>query len=302
MRLNDPVSFKAYGLTFESELLLPGLTEGEGDPDVVIRFGAVGDDSDQPAGAESWIQTRPRETRLFWEGVGRFLIREASEVIVQPSADVDHEVLQQAILGPIFCLVAQQRGWYPLHASAVLAGDAVVALAGFSGSGKSSLAAALNSKGYPLVADDVTVIDTGVSPPVVRPGITALKLWPDALEHLGKPADTFPTIDGSTEKRRLDPHEPEVGAKLRRIYLLDEGSESSFRLVPPQHAVLQLLDLCQHRALMHSVVGTVGLIPHAARIAREVPLFRFTRRESLSGLIETAVMLEEHLDAEPDEV
>ncbi len=299
MRLNEPVSFKAYGLTFESEIFLPGLAVGGGDADVVIRVGTVDPGDSQPAEFDCWVETKPDEIRLFWDGVGRFLIRDASEVIVQPAADIDPQLFQQTVLGPIFCLVAQQRGWYPLHASAVLAGDSVVALAGASGRGKSSLAAALSSKGYSLVADDVTVIDTAASPPQVRPGITALKLWPDALARLGKPSDSFPTVDDRTEKRRLDPHahELEIGAGLRSVYLLDEGTEPSISPVPPEEALLQLVDLCQYRDLLHGIAGTVGLMPHAARIAHEVPVFRFTRKDSLSELFETAAMLEEHLSS-----
>ena len=297
MRLSHPVSFRAYGLTFESEIFLSGLISGKGDADVVVRFGSVERWDGRPVDAENWIQVQPPETRLALEGIGRFSIRDGAEVIVDPAPDVDPEILQQALLGPILCLVVQQRGWYPLHASAVMARDAVVAFAGASGRGKSSLAAALNARGYPLVADDVTVIDTAVAPPNVRPGITALKLWPDALAHLGKSADSLPTLDGTTEKRRLDPHEGDLGARLECIYLLDEGAEPSITPVPAEEAVLHLIDLCHYRVLLRTIAGTTSLMPHAAKIAREVPVFRFVRTEPLSELFETASMLEEHLQA-----
>ncbi len=303
MQLDEPTSFRAYGLTFQSELDLPGTIAGGDAPDVVIRFGTVAVGDDVPKGSQgSWIRSAPGEIALYWEGVGHFLTRGGEEVVLQPAPGVAPEVFQQAVLGPILCLVVLQRGWYPLHASSIRTGNSIIALAGPSGSGKSSLAAALNKMGYPLVADDVTVIDTSASPPMVQPGITALKLWPDSLDTLGKSARSLPRLDEETDKRRLEPQASVDPSELRAVYMLGDAARPSMRTVPAEQAVLHLLDLCQHCALMHSVVGTAGLIPHAARIAQGVPFYRFGNRSALEDLFETAGALERHFKAGYEEV
>ncbi|GAB5447461.1 hypothetical protein [Gymnodinialimonas sp.] len=85
--------------------------------------------------------------------------------------------------GSVFGAIAWMNGFVPLHASAVVDDGAVHAFTGASGTGKSTLAAALGARGFPLMADDVLVLDLR-DPDVVTclPGFKRLKLWQDALD------------------------------------------------------------------------------------------------------------------------
>src|SRR5436853_233172 len=77
-----------------------------------------------------------------------------------------------------------QRGHFVLHASSVAIDGKAAAFAGPSGRGKSTLVAALASAGHPLIADDMSVIDTSGAAPVVQPGFPRVKLWPDSASAL----------------------------------------------------------------------------------------------------------------------
>ena len=77
------------------------------------------------------------------------------------------------------------------------------------------------SLGIPTIA----LIDTDGDPPEARPGISALKLWPDALAHLGHSPEAGARLDDGTDKRRLEMQRGLGPVPLRRIYLLADGTE-----------------------------------------------------------------------------
>jgi hypothetical protein len=259
-----------------------------------VRFGTVSGIERRLEGSGSWFRGSPQESCLIWEGVGKFLVRDAEEVIVMPDPGSE-EGLAEAILGPVLSLVVQQKGWYPLHASTVLIGDSAVSIAGLSGSGKSSLAAALSTRGHAVVADDMTPVDTGVDPPKVRGGVPGLRLWPDTVASLGWSPRPYAEMADCTGKRRVAvPGHRRASGSLRRIYVIADGSENSITPMTPQEGSLRLVELCHCRSLIQGAIGVAGLIRHAAAIAGLVRIFRLTRRRSLTGLVETAAMVEEH--------
>lgn len=107
---------------------------------------------------------------------------------VQPETVSDAEVTL-FFRGSVFGAIAWINGFVPLHASAVVHSGTVHAFSGVSGAGKSTLAAALGKRGFPLMADDVLVLDLrGPDQITCLPGHKQMKLWKDALELTGMTA------------------------------------------------------------------------------------------------------------------
>lgn len=227
--------YRSYQLTIRSELELPELSPAEacgGEPDLLIRFGPVGD-------AE---QSGHRQIGPFlWAGhgwlwlriprVGRFLVREGREVIIEPEPGCDADSIRVFLLGSVLGALLMQRGLLVLHGNAVRIGDRCMVCVGTSGAGKSSLAAGFFRRGHALLADDVVPVDADGR---ALPGIPRIKLWRDTAEHLAIDVQHLRRVRPALEKysypvdRQFTP-EP---LPIRWIYVLDSDPAEQVRLQP----------------------------------------------------------------------
>ena len=180
--------YRAHGLVLASEIELPELAPlgiaFDTAPDVRIRVGEVARlDGDRPPGLD--VVARP-DGAAFVEvpGVARYLAKDGRNIIVAPDGEAHSGSVRTFLLGIAMTLICHQRNFLTLHASAVAFGDRVVAFAGDSGAGKSTMAAHCVEAGASLVADDllrVSITDDGLS---AHPGVPQFRLWRHALEGL----------------------------------------------------------------------------------------------------------------------
>jgi|GEM_PF-2148920 len=95
--------------------------------------------------------------------------------------------IRMSLLGPVFMITASVLGDVVLHAACVIINKEAVLFCGKPGSGKSSLAAWFYAKGYPLLSDDVSIVQLNTSgKPIVYPSVPRIKLSADALEKMGQ--------------------------------------------------------------------------------------------------------------------
>jgi Transglutaminase-like superfamily len=101
-------------------------------------------------------------------------------------------------LGPICALLLELRGCPCLHASSIQVGAVAVALAGHSGTGKSSLAASMVNSGYPLLSDDILPMTVRGETCFGIPGYPQMKLNPEtARAWLGLTESRAPVVPDS---------------------------------------------------------------------------------------------------------
>lgn len=223
--------YYVHGFTLESEIECPELLPGAcTTPDVHLRRGSLEHLSlDEP---------RPGKSRcigemhilLNIENVGRISIFDGREIIVDPFAGVEPKLLRQFLLGSTFGCLIHQRGLLALHANAFLhRGEAVLVLA-HSGTGKSTLAAAMKERGCAVLADDVCAVHAAPGEaPLIYPGVPQIKLWRDAAERLGKDVDSMRRIANNEEKYAMPVLAHDYGPVLRikALYILNthDGEE-----------------------------------------------------------------------------
>lgn len=129
--------------------------------------------------------------RFAIPGVAAYLVDPDGErVIIDTALPPDAPDIRVFLLGTVFAILCFRRGLLPLHASCVRIGDGAVALAGHSGAGKSTMAAAFLGRGHAVLADDVTVLDIAApGGPRVLPAFPRLKLWRDVMKRMGLSAN-----------------------------------------------------------------------------------------------------------------
>lgn len=223
--------YKLCSLSIASEIALPELSSlspgaAGAEPDVHIRRGPLADTLEAADHIMPTYQTRGDDTLLLRvPEVGRYRLQGPGTIIVDPEPGVSAERVSVFLLGTIFGALMHIRGKLPLHASAVQVGDGVVAFCGPSAAGKSTMAASLAERGYPIVADDVCVVDLSQGEcPMVLPSYPRVRLWGDSLAalkgtqpvHGGK----APARERSPEKRHVRYEGVDAPLPLTRLYLL----------------------------------------------------------------------------------
>lgn len=304
--MSNTFSYLAYGLSIHAAMPLPELVVGEAEEDVSIRFGRVAESP--PKMSESgWSHSSPapKEDCLFWRGVGSFLVRGGREIVVDPSPGLDERMLRLFVLGPILAVLLRQRGHLLLHASAVAVADESVLFLGSSGWGKSTMAAALHSRGHALVTDDVAVLRVEESCPMVFPGFPQLKLWPEALVSLGDEPEKLPRWNPYFEKRaRSASHKfPSTPLPIKRLYVLNEGDAPEILPLRPQEAFMELVRHTYGSDYGLQTAMGVGSTSHflkCATIANKVAVCSLRRQKSLSQLPYLSRLVEKDLAQSPE--
>ena len=249
------ITYQAYGLTFTSAVSIPVLSVPLGAPppaDFHLDVGAIPDWAAQafslPAKRVSVIHplALPIDPSfslteygggLFFQltyGDGtRFLTdMHGTRVWGETGPGLTDEDLFVYLLGPIMGFVLRRRGQTALHASSVVIGDHAVALMGAAGAGKSTTAAALALRGWPVVCEDVCALEESDGLVRVCAGYPRVCLWPDAVKFLFSSSNALPLIVSGWEKRflALDGTRARFAADrppLSVIYLLLPRSASS---------------------------------------------------------------------------
>jgi hypothetical protein len=285
--VNDTTPFyryRAFGLTLDSELCLPELMASDpptDPPGIVLRF--------EPLKVPESVKEHGRYTRiheslayLYWDGVGVFCIREGREILIDPLPSVGEDPLRLLTLGPVFAVLLHQRGLWVLHGSAVRfpfdGGEAAVAFLGHSGSGKSTTASALQSRGYGFITDDLAVLQSGENSSVILilPGYPRCKLRPEALEPLGLKPETLPLVSPDQRRSQTMGDFETAPLPLRHIILLSAGSSVEMDSLSRKEAVVELSRYVYLAPFLTSE-ETAQNLGTLASVSRHVSVHRFTR-------------------------
>ncbi len=154
---------------------------------------------------------------------------DGTAITCQPLAGVPAVTLRHLLLDHVAPLVMGLRGRLVLHASAVSTPRGAVAVAGGTGQGKSTLAASLARRGFPLVADDCLVLEHEAHGSVIVPSYPGLRLWPDAVAQLFGKVPERSAVAHYSEKIRVVVGGSDANTKrvpLWRLFLFPSmGSE-----------------------------------------------------------------------------
>ncbi len=320
------LAYRTYGLTIDSDLPLPGLlplAETPAESDLVLWLASM------PSWVNEVLKLQPSSQRVrpthmmsgdsfkVWEyGSGSFfqlLYSDGTRFVVdgsaarlwgEPGPGLTHEDLCVYLLGPIMGFLARRKGFTPLHASSVTIGGRAIALLGEAGAGKSTTAAALALRGWPVLCEDVCLLTEANLQPHVIPGYPRICLWSDSVSYLFSTSDALPLIVRGWEKRflALDGTSRARAAmeicRLSSIFFLaprtDEIRAPCIEPLSKRHAVLQLAQNTYMNWLLDRE-GRATEFDAIVKLVSQVACFRLTPSSDPTRLNGMAAQIESHV-------
>jgi hypothetical protein len=238
-------SYVAFGLSLHSSFPLPGMSQmrvREGLPELDVALEEPAElEAAWSGGGSPWRgQLGDGEELTIERGAGgdlRFGYGERASFRLDPAggqlgcaprevADLDW---QRALLTRVLPNVSIARGHEALHACAVEASLGVVAVAAPSGMGKSTLAAELIRRGWPLFADDVLILRRRAGTIEAQPGTPHMNMAGGVgdTEGLG---ETLGTLAG--ERWVAARQTCSQGRRVAALILLERGPGLSLGVEP----------------------------------------------------------------------
>lgn len=294
-------AYRLGTLKLDSDFDLPALPRWDGAAnapvDVVCEHGSVPSRLSRPNHVAPLFQTSGAgDYLLVLPGTGRVLVRNGSEITVEPEADAPN--MSAILTGPVQAVLWHQRGLLPLHASVIVIRGRAVALCGCGAAGKSTIAAVLAAAGHGVIADDIGIVDARSNKEtLVPPGCARLQLWPDALAELGVATEGLGRCEADKERYFLDcgnsvqskPYRLGAVVELVRHHTLPPSTLERLRGAQAADA---LYDNVHTRRPADALDRAQPIFTAFARMASAgVSFWRFTVPEGLPGLREAAAKL-----------
>jgi hypothetical protein len=266
----------AFGAECRFELLPPGNPSAV-DSDWFHQW-TIEKNGEEEDSREVWLRfARTGDGYLLrFSSCGDFFVSaDGARIQCRPLPGTPDVTVRHLLLDQVLPLVLSRRERIVLHASAVLTGHGVIAFAGKTGQGKSTLAASLARDGCSLVSDDCLVLRTENGEWTALPSYPGVRLWPSTAGEVLR--EDMPTAEVAhyTLKRRICdaavlPY-ASGPAQLRRLFFLaDDVGEVLFERLPPRRAFMALVEFAfnldiQDTVFLRKQFDTVG------RLTADVP-------------------------------
>ena len=206
-----------------------------------------------------------------------FVSADAVKIQCRPLPGTPQVTVRHLLLDQVIPLVLSRRERIVLHASAVLTRHGVIAFAGKSGQGKSTLAASFAREGCALVSDDCLVLRAEHGGWRAIPSYPGVRLWPSTVGEVLREDTRTADVAHYTVKRRLGEADllpyASGAAPLRRLFFLaDDVGEVSLEKLSPGRAIMALVEFAYNldikdTAFLRRQFDTV------IRLTEDVPLY-----------------------------
>ena len=204
----------------------------------------------EDGGEKPWVQFAHHDNGYLmrFPSCGDFIVSaDAQEIQCRPLPGTPALTVRHLLLDQIVPLVLSRRERIVLHASAVLTTHGVLAFAGRSGEGKSTLATSFAQTGCELVSDDCLVLRKQQGSWIALPSYPGVRLWPSAADVLFRNSAQVADVAHYTLKRRVSDTAMlpfSTGpAPLRHIFFLAEDTSAvSIKKLSTTQAFLALIE------------------------------------------------------------
>jgi hypothetical protein len=234
---------------------------------------------------------------------------DGADVACRATPQVTERDLLSLFGEPILRTVLVRRGLVSFHAACLAKGAGAILLMGNKGMGKSTLSAALQRRGWQLLADDLTRVAEVDGAWNAFPGLRQTKLMPEAAAALGHAPGTLASrwddsgpdeVYAGGDKLILGPRAdlpPELdSARLDAIFVLGPrrvGREGlDHRAAPPVEAVRALIEHATPDPLDPRRPPPAAVQQAIGGLVRRVPVVQLALADRLTALADAAEAVE----------
>lgn len=192
-----PFAYRLYGVRIQSHWPLPcsgygtsepGLGEVELREEEALGFAPAAALASGNEESARWFLEAPLaggDHYLKWSNLFEFLVSaDGRRIACRALGEASWEAFHTYLLGQVLSFALIKQGIEPLHCTAVVVNGGAVGFLGDCGYGKSSLAAAFIRAGYPVLTDDLLVLNDRPQGYLAYPGFPRLKLFPQIAQAL----------------------------------------------------------------------------------------------------------------------
>jgi len=174
----------------------------------------------------TWRRLATGATYLRWTGLFEFLVSaDGRDIRFHRLPRATPESLSAYLLGQVLSFSLLAFGMEPLHGTVVVIDGEAIGFLGDCGYGKSTLGAAFLRLGFPILTDDLMVVEPTSSGYAVHPGMPRIKLFPSVARPVLGVARPGPRLNDGTSKQILPLHDGQAfhrPAPLRALYVLGD--------------------------------------------------------------------------------
>lgn len=283
------IMYTAYGLTIESEILLPELTRvadnDDRQADVTITYGIVPKSLPDALKGNRYFQVSRNEFYFYVPEIAHYYVGFGKTIIVEPDENAAAHRIRLFILGSCMGMLFIHRNILAIHGGAVEIDNQGVIIAGETGAGKSTLVSAFVKEGYKYLSDDVSVIvnddlNFGVK---VLPAYPQYKLCKDAMNYLGYNVELFEQIANDKEKYAvpLNKSFQSNPIPLEFIFeiMIDDSGEDQIRAYElfGSEKVMALINNVYRKEFYDLIGLTPVCFKHCISIIKNIRMFRIIR-------------------------
>lgn len=227
--------YKVYGLIFKSNISMPQLltapTPCNADAEII-----VGKVPDYVIARATKIPGEDTADAIWFHNSTGYFYATSSQIIAQPKENKPEEALIPFIQGYGFALFFRKRGIHAIHCSALRCSKGAVLIAGYSGSGKSTISDRLLQEGFGLISDDVAILRIENDRVMVYPAFPVRKLCRDALNRENYDLENLEYADEARDKfaLRCDKIFDDSPAELHKMIILKKKRHGDVQVT---HAV-----------------------------------------------------------------
>lgn len=303
--------YSAYGLNFTSQIRLSELLSSKTGEDVRIELRKLDKTfiDEEMKGSVTFervnciVRISADKTLYEWEGIGKALIRNGCEVLIEPKIGIKDTDLAPFITGAILGNLLNQRGFFVLHGSGVVINDKGIAFLGDKGAGKSTLAVHMQNRGNKLITDDLIPIIFKDDQIQTIPGFPRIRLWNDSVESVGLDPETLPQINSFFDKRSYKCFENFSTAplNLKAIFILTNADKIGIEKLNYQESFIEIVRNTYLNRYINAIGQSAEHFRQCESLVRSNSIYRLNRPHDFSKLSQVADLLENFEEISIDE-